>query len=201
MSTNLVNRIEEVRNETHRYFNPDNKIENSQETIFSPDGNYRIETTAFRLDQPDHNSEATKVEIYDESTLSPLFSFFVNEGTFFHSWIKKGSIDYLLCSEDLCGGQTVLDLTNKVMSSFTANEDGFIWTKHLLSPNEKLLAVMGCGWGTETFIIVYHFDQPMELPLQIAFEPKWTGYDIIEWVDNRTLKIKSTKDEIDLLTI
>jgi hypothetical protein len=81
------------------------------------------------------------------------------------------------------------------------NFDGLIWTKHLLSPDEKLLAVFGCGWGSAFFVTVYHFDNPMELPLQIAFEPSWTGYDIEEWIDNKSLKVKKTEDVFEVLEL
>jgi len=196
-----MNHIDEIRKEIQLYFNPDNVIENSQEMLFSPNKKYRVETKSFRQDKPDSNWEATKIDIYQTDNSSLLFSFFVNEGTFFHSWITKSNVDYLLCAEDLCGGQTVIDLTNKKISSYTANDDGFIWTKHLLSPDESLLAVFGCGWGSEYFIIIYHFDDPMQLPLKIAYEPNWTGYDILEWIDNRKLIVKKSKEEIELLEL
>ena len=196
-----MNHIDEIRNEIQLYFNPDNVIENSQEVLFSPNKKYRVETRSFRQEKPNCNWEATKIEVYQTDNSSLLFSYFVNEGTFFHSWVTKRNVDYLLCAEDLCGGQTVIDLTNKKMSSYTANNDGFIWTKHLLSPDEKLLAVFGCGWGSENFIIVYHFDDPMQLPLKIAYEPRWTGYDILEWADNKKLRVQKSKDEIEVLDL
>jgi hypothetical protein len=196
-----MNHIDEIRNEIQLYFNPDNVIEDSQEVLFSPNKKYRVETTSFRQEKPNCNGEATKVEVYQTDNSSLLFSFFVNEGTFFHSWVTKSNVDYLLCAEDLWGGQTVINLTNKKMSSYTANDDGFIWTKHLLSPDESLLAVFGCFWGSAYFIIVYHFDDPMLLPLKIAYEPNWTGYDILEWLDNRKLRVRKSKEEIEELEL
>jgi hypothetical protein len=187
-----MNHIEKIRDEVQRYFSPNAEIPGSEELILSPNGNYSVKTTVFRQTEPLSNLEVTKVEIYETQYFKLLQSFFVNCDTFFHSWVTKNKIEYLLCSEDLCGGQTVIDLTNNKMSSYTQNNDGFIWTKHLLSPNENLLAVFGCGWGTDYFVIVYHFDNPLELPLKIAYEPKWTAYDVIEWVDNKRLKVKNT---------
>jgi len=197
-----MNDIQTIRDEIKQYFNPHNAIDNSNETIFSPNNKYRVETISFRQEKPDCNWESTKVEIYQNDNSALLFSFFVNEGTFYHSWVTKKEVEYLLCSEDLCGGQSVIDLTHNVMSSYTANNvDGLIWTKHLLSPNEDLLAVFGCVWGSAFFVTVYHFDKPMKLPLKIAYQPSWTGYDIIEWIDNETLRVEKSEDQIETLRL
>lgn len=196
-----MNYIETIRDEIQQYFNPNNAISNSNETIFSPNNKYRIETIRFRQEKPDCNWEATKVEIYLNENSTLLFSFFINESQFFHSWVTKNEVEYLLCAEDLCGGQTVIDLTNKVMSSYTTNDDGLIWENHLLSPNEDFLAVMGCYWATASFVTVYHFDKPMDLPLKVAYQPDWAGYDIVEWIDNKTLKVAKSKDEIETLQL
>ena len=196
-----MNFIQDIREEIRRYFNPDGTIENSEETILSPNRNFKVQTKSYKQDRTNCNWEVTKVEIFDEATSNLLFSFMVNEGTFFHSWVIKDKKEYLLCAEDLCGGQTVIDFANKKMSSYSANEDGFIWTKHLLSPNEKFLAVFGCGWGSAFFIVVYHFDNPLELPLKIAYEPDWTGYDMIEWIDDKNIKVKPDSETESILTL
>ena len=152
-----MNFIQDVREEMQKYFNPNSPIKNSEETFFSPSKNFKVQVISYKQDMANSNWEVTNVEIFDQVTSDSLFSFMVNEGTFFHSWVVKDKKEYLLCAEDLCGGQTIIDLANKKMSSYSANEDGFIWTKHLLSPNEQFLAVFGCGWGSEFFIIVYHY--------------------------------------------
>src|SRR5690349_6205591 len=105
-----MNQIDKIRSEIQQYVNLDNVIDDSEESEFSPNKKYRIETKSFRQAKPDCNLEATKVDIYQTDNSKLLFSFFVNEGTFFHSWVTKNSTDYLLCAEDLCGGQTVIDL-------------------------------------------------------------------------------------------
>ena len=188
-----MNYIDQIRNNIHPYFNPNASIPGSEETIFSPDGAYRVETKAFRLDNPPANWEVLRVEVFEVKSSRLLQSFLINDvSNFFHSWVTKDKISYLLCGEDLCGGQTVIDLTNNKMASYSANDDGFIWTKHLLSPDGNLLAVFGCGWGSPFFPIIYHFDNPMDLPLKIAYEPDWTGHDIIEWVDNKSIRVQHT---------
>ena len=41
----------------------------------------------------------------------------------------------------------------------------------------------------------------MELPLKIAYEPVWGGYDILEWVDNKSLRVEKSKGDIEILTL
>src|SRR5436190_17861690 len=190
-----MNYIDKIRSEIQEYVNLEKVLEDGQETVYSPSQKFRVETKSYKQEKPGCNLEATKVDVYRGDSSDLMFSFFVNEGTFFHSWVTKNNVEYLLCAEDLCGGQTVIDLTNKKMSSYTTDDDGLIWIKHLLSPDEKLLAVFGCGWGTAFFITVYHFDDPMQLPLRIAYEPTWTGYDILEWIDNKQLKVQNNEEE------
>jgi hypothetical protein len=195
-----MNNIEIVRNEIKEFFNANSKIIET-EIIFSPNKKYKVETSSYSQNDPNRNWDVTKIEIYNEPEQKMIFSFYVNDGTFYYSWVTKEKIEYLLCAEDLCGGQTIIDLTNQKMSSYSLNNDGLIWTKHLLSPDEKLLAVFGCVWGSPFFVTVYHFDNPMELPLQIAYEPSWTGYDIEEWIDNKKLNVKKTKEEFEVLEL
>ncbi len=196
-----MNFIETIRAETKQYFNPNNAIENSKETIFSPNNKYKVETILFNQEKPDCNWVVTKIEIYENENSRLLFSFFLNDSHFFHSWLTKNEVEYLLCAEDLCGGQTVIDLTNQQMSSYTTNDDGFIWAKHLLSPNQDFLAVFGCFWACPYLVTVYHFDKPMELPLKIAHQPDWEGYDMIEWLDDKTLSVEKSKDETEIIRL
>ena len=41
----------------------------------------------------------------------------------------------------------------------------------------------------------------MDLPLKIAYEPSWEGYDIIEWIDNKTLRVEKSKDQTETLEL
>lgn len=189
-----MNNIEIIRKEVVEHFNKENLIPGTEEIFVSPDGKYRAETRMFRQTKPGCNWEVTEVEIFETQNSTRLFTFFVNYGTFFHSWVKKDDIDYLICAEDLYGGQTIIDLSNKKMSSYSPKTDGYIWTTHILSPDKTLLAVFGCIWGSPYFTIIYHFEDPMLLPLKIAYEPDWTGYGVIEWLDNKSLLVKDTAE-------
>ncbi len=189
-----MNKIEFIRTESLRYLGESQKVVDSFTTIISPDNMYKVETREFILHKTEFNWSATQIKLVDISGLNQPISFVVNEGAFFHSWVDSGPVKYLLCSEDLCGGQTVVDLTNWKLSSYSENNDGFIWTKHLLSPDKKKLAVFGCGWGSPFFIMVYDFTNPMKLPLPEIHQPDWSGYDMIAWIDNCSMLVHSEEN-------
>lgn len=189
-----MNYVDKIRKEMQDLYRPKSYIADSRKIIFSPNRLYRAETSVFG--RMDCNIGMTKVEIFEEKTSNLLFSFFVNEETFFHSWVLKDKIDYLLCSEDLCGGQTVLDLTNRKMSSYSTEEDGFIWTDFHLSPDEKTLATIGCYWACPNEIKLYDFSDPMNLPLKEIKELEISNSETIKgWIDNETLLICSWRSE------
>ena len=121
-----MNQIEKIRDEIKKYFDINQFIENSQEIFISPNGNFRLETSNYHQAKNDVNWDVTKVEIFDNQSNEKLFEFFSNDGRFFHSWLQTNDIEYLICAEDLFGGQTVINLTNKQMSSYSLDEDGFI---------------------------------------------------------------------------
>jgi hypothetical protein len=195
-----MNSIEIVRQESSRFFSLGTRI-SDREIFLSPTGQFRAEATGYSYSGSEGNIEILKIEVFDNKKEILQFSFLVNEGTFFHSWITKNQQQYLICAEDLCGGQTIIDLTNTKMSSYTTSDDGFIWTKHLLSPNNELLAVFGCSWGSSFFLTVYRFDNPMDLPLKVVYNPSWTGYDVIEWIDNKKLRVKKSENEVEILEL
>jgi hypothetical protein len=169
--------------------------------LYSPDLLYKVELRSFQQTKPLTNWAVTEVHLILNQTSELLFNFFVNTGGFFHSWLKKADQDFLVCAEDLCGGQTVINVTERRMVSYSADDDGFIWTNHLLSPDEKSLAVIGCGWGSPHFITVYDFTFPMVLPLRVIYQSDYSIYDMLEWIDNENLKVKSSADTEAVITI
>jgi hypothetical protein len=190
-----MNKIDSVREETLDKLKDAPAGIEEKKSDLSPSGNYRLEETHYEWNPiPNKGLSISKAEIYDTNTEQVLFSFLVNECPVFHSWITKGDTEYFLCAEDLCGGQTVIDLTNKKMVSYTENDNGFIWTNHILSPDETMLAVFGCYWGTAYFCMIYDFANPLELPLRMIKETEAIGYDFLGWIDNKHLKIIHNKD-------
>lgn len=82
------------------------------------------------------------------------------------------------------------------MSSFSENEDGFIWTEFHLSPDGKTLAVIGCFWACPFVIKIYDFKNPLELPLKELKEVDLIGSEkIVSWIDNYSFKTEGIKTE------
>jgi hypothetical protein len=190
-----VNYIEEIRAEIKKDFDEQRFQKGDFETFISPSSKFRLDTTNFWV--KDTNLEFTKVEVYDQNSNDKLFDFFVNEGRFFHGWLTKNNIDYLICAEDIFGGQTIVDLTNRKMVGYSPNEDGFIWTDFQLSPDGKTLATIGCYWACPYVIKLFDFTDPMSLPLTEIKEIKLLqNNEIITcWLDNDTIKLSLSEFE------
>jgi hypothetical protein len=184
-----MNCIEEIRKELTAYLDLNSKIKDSESIVYSPSKKYRVETSEYKQTKPETNYEVTKVEVYEHPTGELLFSFFSNWGTFFYGWATKNSIEYLLCAEDIYGGQTVVDLTNRRIESYSPGEDGFIGTDYYISPNAEILGVAGCYWACPYTIKFFKFDKPMQLPLIEFYEVELKDNlnDKISWVDNETV--------------
>lgn len=189
-----MNRIEKIRDEIKQYFDPKQFLENSQQIFVSPSKNFRLETSNYHQAKDDVNWDVTKVEIFDDKINEKIFEFFSSDGRFFHSWLQTNDVEYLICAEDLFGGQTLIDLTNKQMSSYSPDEDGFIWTEFHISPDGKTLATIGCFWACPYVIKIYDFKYPLELPLKEIKEVELIGSEeIVGWLDNNSLKTKGIK--------
>ena len=82
------------------------------------------------------------------------------------------------------------------MSSYSPDEDGFIWTDFHLSPNGEILATIGCFWACPYFIKTYDFANPLKLPLKEIKEIELIGTEtIVGWIDNNSIKTKGIKEE------
>jgi len=188
----IPNRIDQVRAEVRKYFDPNGAIAGGNETHVSPSGHYRIETQTFKQNRPDMALEVMRVEVFEISSGDRPFEFIATYRRFFFTWIDAGVQEMLICAEDPFGGQTVIDLTNRKMSSYSPDMDGFIWTEHFPSPDGKLLAVQGCVWGSPYYVNIYDFSSPLSLPLplrQQAIDLDDNGDDFGGWIDNETIRI------------
>lgn len=192
-----MNHIEKIREDIQKDFDAGTFTTGDSETSDSPTNNFRLVATNFWSKDP--NWDLTKVELFSMVTGEKLFDFFTNDGQFFYSWLKKGNDEYFICAEDLFGGQTVVDLTNKKMSGYSPgwDVDGFIWTNFHLSPNGNVLATIGCFWACPYVIKLYDFTDPMSLPLiELAKVDLISNSEIITgWLDNETFSTKGIERE------
>jgi hypothetical protein len=193
----MENQIAKLREEIKKYFDPDALVEESDTPSFSPDKAYRVEWEHYRQNMPDLNWVTTRVKVFDTLSNEVLFEFFKDDSHIFHEWVKTDNADYLVCAEILCGGQTVIDLTNRKMSSYADGTDGFIWAEFFPSPDGKTLAVIGCFWACPYEIKIYDFSHPLELPLRELRSIPLIGDDetIDHWLDNRTFITKGIETE------
>lgn len=190
-----MNYIDKIRTEIKKDFDEKTFQKGDMETFLSPNGQFRLEATNFWSKTP--NWDLTKVEVYNQKLNEKMFDFFVNESRFFYGWVTTNNIDYLICAEDIFGGQTIVDLTNKKMNGYSPNEYGFIWTDFRLSPNGKILATIGCYWACSYVIKLFDFSDPLNLPLREIKEIALLDNDeiIVSWFDNETLQMKGIKRE------
>ena len=184
-----MNYIEKIRAKIKKDFDEQTFQKGDLETFISPSNKFRLDTTNFWLKEP--NLDLTKVEVYEQIPNEKVFDFFINESRFFHAWLTKNNIDYLICAEDIFGGQTVVDLTNRKMVGYSPNEDGFIWTDFHLSPDGKTLATIGCYWACPYVIKLFDFTDPMTLPLTEIKEIQLLQNNeiITSWSDNDTIQL------------
>lgn len=184
-----MNYIEKIRADIKKDFDEQRFQKGDFETFVSPSNKFRLDTTNFWLKEP--YWDLTKVEVYEQISNKKLFDFFVNESRFFHGWVTKNSIDYLICAEDIFGGQTVVDLTNRKIVGYSPNKEGFIWTDFHLSPDKKTLATIGCYWACPYVIKLFDFTDPMTLPLTEIKEIQLLQNNeiITRWLDNDTIEL------------
>ena len=190
-----MNYIEKIREDIKKDFNEQTFQKGDFETFISPSNKFRLDTTNFWLKEP--NWDLTKVEVYELTLNEKIFEFFINESRFFHGWLTKNNTDYLICAEDIFGGQTLVDLTNRKMVGYSPNEDGFIWTDFHLSPDGKTLATIGCYWGCSYVVKLFDFTHPMILPLTEIKEIQLLQNNeiITSWLDNDTIQLSLSESK------
>ncbi len=184
-----MNNIEKIRNSFKEHFKETIIDEGTRETTFSPSKKYRVDTFV--------NECYSYIKVYDAVLNELIFEFIVNEDTFRHGWGTKNATEYLVCAEDIYGGQTIIDLTNKKLEGYSPEVEGFIWTDIYLSPDGTKLATIGCYWACPFVIKIFDFTNPLDLPLRELKEIELLDNDevIVQWLDNSTLQMKGVKRE------
>lgn len=185
-----MNYIDKIRLEIRKDFSEKAFQKSDFETFLSPSKQFCLEATKYLLKEP--NWGLTKVEIYNQKTRERLFDLFINDSSFFHEWVTSNKVDYLVCAEDIFGGQTIVDLTNCRIMGYSPNDgDGFIWTEFHLSPDGKTLATVGCYWGCPYVVKFFDFTNPMNLPLNEIREIHLLDNSeiITGWMDNERIEM------------
>jgi hypothetical protein len=195
----MHNQIQEVREEIKKYFSEKNKIADSERIIHSPKDKYRLLTEEYKQDVLDRNWTVIKVKVYEES--QKIFEFITSNDIITCRWIVRDEVDYLIYPEDL-EGQSILDLTNKQIYSFTSHEDPFIWINIIVSPDKKKLAVDGCYWACPYELVIYDITDLTTLPYpEIKRETIYSNKEIIGWQDNQTVILKEDSGNESIIKI
>jgi hypothetical protein len=189
-----VNHIDKIRADIKKDFNEHIFKKGDVEASLSPSKEYRLNATNFSTEP---RRDLTQVELYRQNSNEKIFDFFINDSSFFHGWVTANGIQYLICAEDIFGGQTIVDLTNLKMAGYSPNEDGFIWTDFHLSPNGRTLAAIGCYWACPYVIKLFDFTNPLNLPLTETKEIELLANNeiILGWLDNETIQLSHSVTE------
>lgn len=158
-----MNHIEAIRTRLREAYLSHTWFVTEEEEVFSPSERFCIHWKSLYTETLDWTM--THVSVYKTGVSAPMFDFLTNEERFFYDWLQASGSEYLICSEYLCGGQTVIDLDAAKMASYSPGTDGFIWTAFSLSPDASVLAVLGCYWACPTVLKLYDFTEPLQLPL------------------------------------
>ncbi len=182
------NHIEAVRKDIHDAFSEQGRVPGAEEFV-SPDGRYRVKKTDYRQ-TGGLNWIVSRIEVFDAGN-HPIASFMIDDSHFFHHWILADDREYLLFSENMCGGNSVLNLTTGALQGYADGTDGFISTAYYPSPDLKHMAIVGCGWGSPYFILVFDTSDIESLPWPMVLEID-LGDDEdeeIAWADDHTIRI------------
>lgn len=193
-----TNWIEESREEINRYFNSSQLVQGSEQVLFSPTKAFRVETSIYQQTKPGVNWQVLKVDIIEQVEGRTLFSFFSNHRYFIHYWLTLREIDYLICAEDIYGGQTIIDLTNETMASYAPSGDGFIATAYYPSPDKSMLGIVGCVWACPYVLKIVKTDTLLDLPLAEIKETEINDHLVnqLVWLDNETIGFRDKEGRI-----
>jgi len=160
-----MNQIDQFRANMARYLQKASLIPDKHETYDSPSGNYRMEIAAYRSPAYSMHRRISIATITDQRSGEHAATIARNYNPFWYCWLERDDVEYLVCSEDF-EGQTVVDLTQRRMESYSSPDDRFIWAEFYPSPSKNKIAILGCYWACPYEVIVYDFTDPLDLPLK-----------------------------------
>lgn len=186
----MPNEIDDVRKSLEQLFDPARIVPEDHIDDLSPCGRYSLEVDSYTTPACPDYAAISMAEVRSTATGDLIARIKRNDDRWFHGWIISNDGDYLVCSEDL-EGQTVIDLRNGQVASYTSSDDPYIWCEFYPSPDRKRLAVLGCYWACPYMIVVYDFQSPMSLPLpKIADLVLGPHENFGHWLDNDRFTLK-----------
>lgn len=135
------------------YYVPDNLIKETEEISLS--GNYRLVIGVYKTGDKTWDYTQGKVYLRKDNTLIATIQ--RNYPTFHYSFITTRQGKEYLFTGRRYTGMTILDLETKQEWDHCSKRD-FCATRHALSPDEKVLIVYGCYWGSPYEYKFYDFD-------------------------------------------
>lgn len=187
---NGENNIEKVRKGMREVFSEQNIVPVRTEEFVSPDGRYRIKQSVYKQPVEGRNWDISKIEVFDvENNL--VASFLIDDDNFFHHWVLTDKKEYLLYAENLCGGNSVLNLKTREIQSFSDGTDGFIFAGYHPSPDLQYMAIVGCFWGAPYCVRVFDISNIESLPWPMILETELEDdeHDNIVWAEDGSVKI------------
>lgn len=187
----MENEIERIRQETSLFLDTAVLCPDEGAAVRSPDGQYLMDIDVYRSPDPDNHVRHAAATVRSAETGEVVVAITRNFGDCFYAWISREGHDYLLFPEDL-EGQTVIDLTERRLSSFASQEDPFIWAEFYPSPDRSKLAIIGCYWACPYIVRIYDFSGPMDLPLPVTadFDLQNNSAEFRGWLSEESIGIE-----------
>jgi hypothetical protein len=195
------NEIQHVRDDIERFFDRQAPVAEEAEVFLSPDGRYSVNVEVYRQTDPGRNWCVCEAVVMDAVTKAEVVRIKSAEDRFWHGWVTKDGVDYLVCSEAL-GGQTVIDLSRRSIASYYATDDPFIWTEFHPSPDRQKLAILGCYWACPYEVVVYDFNDPMSLPLRPLMRADIEAHEeFLGWISHGEFRLGKQAGEFRTIQV
>ena len=187
----MIDRIQELRDDIARHFDRNLREADNYEESISPSGRYKLSFDVYGTSDTTRNWSVAEVQIFDLETAAVLHSYIRGDYHFFHAWVIRDGLEFLLLSEHLEGQSIYCPELNR-FDSVAPEQDEFIWCLFHPSPTGRYLAVEGCVWGCPFMVTIYDFAEPLQLPLPKVLE----CYDACNiefdtWISDSTFRLKT----------
>jgi hypothetical protein len=188
------NEIDSVRAEIQRYFSESSLIDQEMEIELAPDGMHAIRKHYYKQSKPGTNWTVAKIEIVDQQE-QRIASVILDDARFFHLWASIKGTAYLFFAENLCGGNSLLNLETKALLSYADGTDGFICADYQPSPSQDLMASMGCYWACPYVIRIFDIRNVETLPWPVVQDIELLDEETeIRWVGDGAIELLAMRD-------